>query len=143
MRLLPECPNAVPGRSGLLCLALSGSRETLRENDGVPILAKLILLRGEFCMPDPVPVTEEGADGLRSLLYGGGSRIDRGLGETARAGLRETCEKRLTERFVGGGAGDTERSRRALEKGIVEEGRVEPGPVDLRNGFELVLEAGL
>lgn len=94
--------------------------------------AKLIRLRGEFCIP---AVDEGGAAGLRSLLYGGGSRIDRGLGEAARTGLREEREKRLTERVVGG-AGDMERSRRALEKGIVEDGRVEPGPVDLRKGFE-------
>lgn len=76
-----------------------------------------------------------GADGLRSLLYGGGSKIDRGLGEAARAGVRGTCEKRLTDRAVGG-AGDTDKSRRALEKGIVDEGRVAPGPTDLPNGFE-------
>lgn len=70
------------------------------------------------------------------MLYGGGSRMERGLGEAARAGLRDACEKRLPERVVGG-AGDAERSRRALEKGTVDEGRVEPGPADLRKRFAL------
>ena len=68
--------------------------------------------------------------------------MERGVGDSARAGLRENLdEKRLTER---GGAGEAEKSRREGLNGMVEEGReVRPaGAEDLRLAG-LLLEKGL
>lgn len=66
-----------------------------------------------------------------------------GVGDSARAGLREKRdEKPLTDRAVGG-AGEAERSRREGLNGMVEEGRDgrATGTEDLRLG--LAEEGGL
>ena len=126
----------MPGRVdlvGLLILSWPGSRETLREN--VP--AKLCRLRGVLGICDGAG---DGA-GFRSLLYGGGSRMELGgVGDPLRPGLRESLlVKRLTDL---GGAGDAERSRRGVENGRVDAGREVRGggAEDLRNGKGLAWE---
>lgn len=115
-----------------LLLLWSGSRDTLREKDGVP--AKLWRLRELF----NVPACGEGVGDLRSLLYGGGSRMERGAGDAVRPELRgRNCEEKRLADLVVGGAGETDWS---LEKGTVDAGRPVPGrPVDLRNWLELAL----
>lgn len=68
--------------------------------------------------------------------------MERGVGDSARPGLRENLdEKRLTER---GGTGDAEKSRREGLNGIVEEGReVRPGGAEDLRFAGLVLEKDL
>lgn len=61
-----------------------------------------------------------------------------GVGDVLRPGLRDSLLlKRLTDL---GGAGDAERSRRGVENGSVEAGRVVRGggAEDLRNGEGLI-----
>ena len=60
-----------------------------------------------------------------------------GVGDVLRPGLRDSLLlKRLTDL---GGAGDAERSRRGVENGSVEAGRVvRGGAEDLRNGEGLI-----
>ena len=62
-----------------------------------------------------------------------------GVGDPLRPGLRESLLlKRLTDL---GGAGDAERSRRGVENGSVDAGRVvRGGAEDLRNGEGLIWE---
>lgn len=133
-RGLTEWPSAVPGRSGLAGLGLlwSGSRDTLREKDGIP--AKLWRLREVFDMS----ACGEGVGDLRSLLYGGGSRMERGVGDAVRPELRgRNCEEKRLADLIVGGAGETDWS---LENGTVDAGRdVRGGPVALRNWLGLGL----
>lgn len=136
VRRLPEWPSDVPGRSAVLGLLIPAfSFDASRLN--VP--AKLCLLRGVLGIAPGV--------GLRSLLYGGGSRIDPvGVGDgIGRPGLRDAS--RLERRLVVLGAlgtGDADTSRPiGLRNGTVDAGRVDGGRCMRVGREDLRLDVGL